>query len=518
MLREGQRRFTGLSRACASCHRDPHEGSFGASCAACHGQADPFKEAPSFSHDSFALQGAHAGLECRRCHEVAGPTAVATLQSRAFIPRTCVGCHEDVHEGALGEDCASCHGTERPFNQAARFTHTAEFPLSGGHGGIACRDCHAKDTPYSINALRVNARSPRDCAECHASPHRPSTVAELARADRVSEAATCVLCHSPDNTTFLGGIEGMTPTRHRATGFGLGPPHDTVSCAACHAGFGEHRNGSDPAGFARSFPGRSAEDCASCHKDPHEGQFDGGPTLGRCIACHEATHFNPSSFDSGAHSRSRFPLGGAHRAVGCTLCHPEVRGVRRFATTPTECASCHEDVHGGRFEGPTRPRSIGGRTGCARCHNDAAFTGVDWTADQHGRWTGYELRGGHAAAACTECHRRSSRPDARGMSLGVAPKSCNACHEDPHAGQFARGTSTDCARCHVDSAPFTATTFDHGRDSAFQLDEHHATLACASCHKAAKSPQGATVTRYRPLGTTCQDCHGSGTPRARGGT
>jgi hypothetical protein len=58
-----------------------------------------------------------------------------------------------------------------------------------------------------------------------------------------------------------------------------------------------------------------------------------------------------------------------------------------------------------------------------------------------------------------------------------------------------------------------ALRFDHQRDSRFPLDANHAPLPCASCHRTVQTDQG-PMTRYKPLGTTCGDCH-SATPRSR---
>ena len=79
------------------------------------------------------------------------------------------------------------------------------------------------------------------------------------------------------------------------------------------------------------------------------------------------------------------------------------------------------------------------------------------------------------------------------------------CYRDVHQGQFRQGGNTDCQRCH-DESKFTTTKFDHNRDSRFKLDATHAAVPCARCHTAVASPAG-PVTRYRPLGIECKDCH-----------
>lgn len=522
-LHDGQLRFLGLKQECASCHEDPHQSSFGTDCVSCHGQVHKFKDAPDFSHTvSFRLEGGHSGLRCEKCHAASGATSVGTLRQHVgdVSVRDCVSCHEDVHEGSLGNDCASCHGTTLPFDRAANFVHTDAFPLIGGHAELACKDCHDKSGPRSVASLKLAALPVRTCVECHASPHQPKSLAGFAALLGTTDADSCVRCHDAEHGSFVGKVARMTPSLHSATGFPLSAPHDKVQCAECHAQFDQRDAlavGPDlQQRFAELFPGRTPNACASCHQDPHRGQFADGPTKGQCIACHANTHFTPSNFDEAKHNQCRFTLTGAHAAVACVLCHkPDASGFVRFVPTATACDQCHHDVHEGRFDKPGQPRIAHGPSGCARCHNSESFAEVTWTEKEHGLWTGYELRGAHAVATCVECHGRRSRPDARGRTLGSAPTACNACHTDPHAGQFAKGIINNCARCHSDLGTFKQITFDHQRDSTFRLDDTHVKVACASCHKPVEIAPGVSVVRYRPLGSRCQDCHDPGTLDAK---
>jgi hypothetical protein len=125
------------------------------------------------------------------------------------------------------------------------------------------------------------------------------------------------------------------------------------------------------------------------------------------------------------------------------------------------------------------------------------------SGEEHGRWTGFALKGGHAALRCVQCH---VPPRGDGRTFGRAPSRCDQCHADPHAGQFRAQEATDCARCH-DERAFVPARFDHAEQSRFALDQQHARLACAACHRAVAAPGGGTVVRFKPLGTRCQDCH-----------
>ena len=79
------------------------------------------------------------------------------------------------------------------------------------------------------------------------------------------------------------------------------------------------------------------------------------------------------------------------------------------------------------------------------------------------------------------------------------------CHADPHAAQFARDGSTDCARCHT-SESFASLRFFHDRDSRFRLGKQHESLECGACHKPVRF-KDREVVRYRPLGRKCGSCH-----------
>jgi hypothetical protein len=123
----------------------------------------------------------------------------------------------------------------------------------------------------------------------------------------------------------------------------------------------------------------------------------------------------------------------------------------------------------------------------------------------HGTWTGFALEGRHAAAACEACHVPSPR-DASGRAFGRASGSrCSDCHLDPHVGQFA---SRSCEECHTSSEGWSELRFDHARDSRFPLDQNHVQLACAACHRPWPLANGGSAVRYKPLGTTCVECHG----------
>jgi hypothetical protein len=164
----------------------PHE-TFPADCSLCHEGQDWQGVRADFEFDhatetGYALAGAHARATCILCHNDRGPVAV-------FAAQGCAGCHEDVHRGQLGPDCASCHREEtwQPFGQIERHART-RFPLVGVHAATACHRCH--------QGAEVGVFTPTDteCLTCHRT--------DLARAVNPNHAGLgwvdrCDRCHLP---------------------------------------------------------------------------------------------------------------------------------------------------------------------------------------------------------------------------------------------------------------------------------------------------------------------------------
>jgi hypothetical protein len=343
----------------------------------------------------------------------------------------------------------------------------------------------------------------------------------------------CARCHTTGS--FSGIAEDFDHARW--TSFALDGAHAALDCAACH--LPEPASGRRLGPVERVFrPGVGRAElagCTSCHADPHAGRFDHVPATVEdpsapddplhvgCARCHVPESFAEVPAGRFEHGLSTgFVLRGAHEHTSCTACHgagaapaePSIRDAhvpRRlgavadvFPGAVDQCATCHVDPHGARYD-VHAPDLVDGRTGCARCHGEASFHALV-TFDH--AWTGFALAGSHAALVCAACHPPTA-PDATGRIRGAARGgACVDCHADPHGGQFAAAGTHDCARCHAPTGPFTALRFDHDRDSNFELDDVHARLACVACHRPARTRDGRELVRYRPLGTSCADCHG----------
>lgn len=137
----------------------PHD-TFPGDCRLCHVGTgwNKLKDNFKFNHKvntGFALEGAHKQAQCLLCHNDRGPVAV-------FNAKGCAGCHEDVHSGDLGNNCATCHtkDTWRPEQQLERHNHS-RFPLTGAHAIVACHKCHVGQRVGNFKP--VSAR----CLNCH---------------------------------------------------------------------------------------------------------------------------------------------------------------------------------------------------------------------------------------------------------------------------------------------------------------------------------------------------------------
>jgi hypothetical protein len=337
-------------------------------------------------------------------------------------------------------------------------------------------------SPGQLHRAHKDLEGVTNCLSCHTAGQQVSAAKCLTChkpvADRIARkrgvhrnvTTDCVACH----VEHAGAEAELRPfdlrqfDHARDAGFPLDGEHArlTETCATCHK--------------TRSFLTATSA-CASCHADPHKG------TLGaQCATCHStAVKFadTRARFD---HSRTAFPLSGAHVQTACVRCHQNntYTGVK-FAS----CANCHADPHRARF-GPS----------CSTCHTAAAWR---TTRIDHAR-TSFPLRGLHAKVECARCHQQPA------MAVKPASASCATCHADPHRGVFKQ----DCGACHTETG-FRKGAFDHAT-TRFPLADKHAGLTCVSCHKTAApapGPRGGKpaasvrLVDYRGLTSACGSCH-----------
>lgn len=462
----------------------------------------------------------HASLEgmsnCTQCHDLGKPGVSNAKCLACHVDlRTRIDAREGLHATTANRNCASCHkdhfGTDFQMVRfdTVGFDHKAKagFELRLAHREEGCRSCHKPELIVDAS-VRTYATRHRvldrtylglgtGCTDCH-------------RTDNVHGnqfgTRTCTACH--DESTW----EETPRFFHDSSRYVLTGKHRTTACASCHKEVAM-------AGSAKPvvrYAGVRFATCTNCHADHHNGAMPQ-----KCETCHSTEGWrllrNRSGFEgSFDHARTDFPLRGAHGALTCATCHDMRRapaaGIKlTWASTQvhamypapiaTGCLSCHLDAHDSTFV-----RTAGGRS-CENCHNETRWLPSTYDLARHNRET-YVLTGAHVVVACAQCHqpvRPGGPPQFR-----LPAQDCASCHKtvDPHAGQFG---DRACTQCHT-TETFRIAAFDHSR-TRYPLDATHRTVACAKCHTVTAGPNGAPVTRYRPLETTCRACHGASTPR-----
>ena len=527
--------FTGLSTACSSCHMrdfnrttEPNHAAagFSAACEMCHGM-DTFLNA-KFDHAAFAhfpLTGAHATLPCASCH----------VGNRfAGTPATCIGCHAqdfataknpDHAQAGFSTDCAACHSTATWAG--AKFDHsTTGFPLTGAHAAVdcnvchlngqftalsaACASCHLKDFQSATNPNHVAGGFPQDCSICHTTTnwtgatfnHTTQTKFPLTGA-HINVA--CNACHV--NNQFAGlsmacaschlkDFQAATNPNHVAAGF----PQD---CSICHttvnwsgAVFDHTTQTKFPLTGAHAsvacntchvnnvFAGLSMT-CVSCHLTDFQKTTNPNHVTGNfsqdCQVCHNTTSWDGASFD---HSKTAFPLTGAHVNVACATCHVN----NQFTGLSTACVSCHLKDE----QGTTNPNHVtaGFPQDCSMCHTTVDWSGANFN---HTTQTKFPLTGAHVSVACATCHVNN-------VFAGLA-MTCISCHLKDEQGttspnHISAGFPQDCSLCHT-TTDWTGAVFDHNK-TKFPLTGSHVSVACATCH---------VNNVFAGLSTACVSCH-----------
>ena len=484
LVKDLNRTYLGLSRDCVSCHTDEHRGQVGKDCARCH-SADGWKPARLFNHatSKYPLTGAHVKVPCAKCHlTVADAKPFVKYTGLSFAK--CTACHTDPHKSSFTQPCQSCHNTTS-WKQIAGlqgFDHSkTKYPLLGKHKTVACEDCHRRgdfkaqipfadcmDCHKDYHGGRFLKRAGgAECAVCHTvDGFKPSTftvkdheATKYPLEGRHVQVA-CDKCHLPkgEATVFkitqiqckdchedihkgqfaslphqnrceschdLRGFKAarFALARHNETRFPLKGAHVAVLCADCHKPV---PTGS-PAPVKYRFDDRS---CTACHLDPHKGQFReqmaakraDGATAG-CEACHTTVKWKElNRFD---HSKTDFPLLGAHRGVACGDCHrptaleTNLKNVD-FRAAPKQCFACHKDPHAGQFAARRDAAD------CSGCHDSARWKPSKF---DHDKRTPFSLEGAHRKVACNDCHKL--RREIEGLSVifyKPTPRECKACH------------------------------------------------------------------------------------------
>lgn len=211
-------RFVATPSACTACHADPHGGQFAArdpSCEACHDTGCFKPSRYDFATRHVPLAGAHAAVECARCHFA--PSAGAPVRFAA-TPTECGACHADPHGGqfrTVAGGCSACHD-QRRFAPSLVTASRHQPPLEGAHLATACNRCHVADASGRVRFVGTA----RDCKSCHADTH----AGQLTR-----RGNDCNQCHRSNERWLPVNFDHQRDSR-----FALDGVHARLDCVACH--------------------------------------------------------------------------------------------------------------------------------------------------------------------------------------------------------------------------------------------------------------------------------------------
>ena len=382
---------------CNACHKDAHGGHFGTNCKACHSEESFHKiSGDGFNHSvtGYTLEGKHARLDCKKCHDNRIGTTGHYKEFAKIKPLECLSCHKDEHEGKFGTDCKTCHNqnTWKISNTKAlnNFDHNnTDFKLLGKHVNVDCRTCHKADLTEPLAHDK--------CASCHKDYHNGDF------ASKVSLYPDCASCHTVDGYS----PSQFTLEQHENSTFKLDGAHIATPCISCH-----FKN-------EKWVFSKLGNNCIDCHSDIHAGFIDQKYYVqNSCNTCHISDAWTVVKFD---HNQTQFKLKGKHESTNCASCHIQREGktmIQKFRDTSMKCVSCHENVHGTQFESE-------GTTDCAKCHAFDNWDPVNFNHDL----TKFKLEGAHKDVKCVKCHKEEYVGGKKKTLYKIEKFECIDCHK-----------------------------------------------------------------------------------------
>ncbi|MEI6885930.1 MAG: hypothetical protein WCO02_15665 [Bacteroidota bacterium] len=456
--------FSEAKSACVDCHTDMHNQTVGPDCQRCHSSRSWIIENITEIHQKsrFPLVGPHYTAQCAQCH----PSA-SLLR---FEPQgvECYDCHAKDYasttkpnhvQANYSKNCTECHSITSFTWTNANINHDF-FPLTLGHSGVACADCHVNGT---------SVKPSRECVSCHINNYNSTT-----NPNHITTQfpTSCTDCH-----TTNPGWKPASYTSHDAQFFPIysGKHQGTwTACSDCHTN----------AASLKTFS------CIDCHdhnqpKTDQEHNGIGGYTYASipCYECHP-TGSKQGSFN---HNNGKFPLTGAHITTPCTQCH-----VNGFQGTPTDCFACHAQA----YNQTTNPNHTTAHipTSCADCHTTVAgWKPASFAMHDAQYFPVYSGKHAGTWQSCAECH---TTPNNYGAFSCI---DCHA-HAKPVTDQGHNGVggyvyaSLYCYQCHPTGS--VQGSFNHN-NGIFPLTGAHTTTPCSSCH----------ANGFVGTPTDCSACH-----------
>ncbi|MBA4320025.1 MAG: cytochrome C [Flavobacterium sp.] len=390
-LKKRANTYLGLETKCKNCHEDYHKNTLGDNCAGCH-NLNKFRPANIFNHDKakFPLTGAHKNTSCEKCHAKITDNGKVFQKFTGLSYKNCIDCHKDYHNGKLGTNCQKCHSSSS-FRSVSKsqFDHSkTSYPLVGKHTDVECSKCHG---------LKLSSKPKHEtCLSCHKDFH----IGQLTRNNKIID---CIECHTEKGfTPSLFSIEKHSAAKYKLSGSHLAVPckschllknewkfkivsqgcgdcHENIhrdeispkfmgnkNCAACHdVGawnqvtfdhnqtdfrlIGIHWKTACDKCHTKSENGVKRfifvsldKKCVTCHNDIHYSQFSEADKTD-CGRCHNFDNWKATNFD---HSKTKFPLDGAHKKVKCIKCHKQIFNSEKqlyikYKIEDIKCAACH---------------------------------------------------------------------------------------------------------------------------------------------------------------------------------
>jgi hypothetical protein len=388
-------------------------------------------------------------------------------------------------------------------------------PLSAAHAQPGseveerqCELCHGADPKQRSEMAKA-------CEKCHADVAREVAEKKGLHGHMPGDPGRCGVCHSEHHglqfqmvsqASFLrAGVDDVVHFDHAGLDYQLGGLHLGLDCLKCH----ENSDVPVLAKGKRRFMGKT-QDCASCHKDPHDGR------LPDCRSCHgeERPFLEAPLFKH----TEQFPLAGAHAGVHCGQCHEKSgpssieadgEAQRKNRLAVRACAVCHESPHAESFlAAAVAALQVAREPSCERCHPLSSRTfkreGASFQKEWHA-FSGFALALPHDKQECRECH--ADGLPYKQAHAGRTLEDCAACHADVHKGQFG---ARACRQCHALEAwkPALYGVAAHAQ-SAFPLLQAHATTKCGDCHLETDG-----LRRYAGTERECAACHADAHPGA----
>jgi len=261
--------YANISAECVSCHQEDYNSTtnpnhiavdFSTECMECHTTMPDWKPA-IYEHTTFPLTQGHAVMDCNQCHDPADYSNIST---------ECVSCHQDDYNSTTNPnhitanyptDCMQCH-TTLPGWKPAVIEHSS-FPLTQGHSGVDCMQCHdpadysnisaecvschLEDYNNTTNPSHIGANISTDCLECHTTlpDWKPAEIRihdaqffPIYSGKHAGEWADCTTCHSnPANYSVFSCLDCHEHSQEKMDDKHSDEPgyaYTSTACLDCH--------------------------------------------------------------------------------------------------------------------------------------------------------------------------------------------------------------------------------------------------------------------------------------------